>query len=133
MTLTSVLKIQTLLRNDDESEVENEEYYFEENDVKTEEYYGEMSFQQSLLERSYEALKLLIQNDAYDSMKKSTDLWIKKEFNRLVDEIISYIRTLLERIHTKNLKVTITIEQVIPFMLQCSKNFFAVDIDGLGD
>ncbi len=74
VTLTSVLKIQTLLRNDDESEVENEEYYFEENDVKTEEYYGEVSFQQSLSERSYEALKLLIPNVAYDSMKKSTDL-----------------------------------------------------------
>jgi hypothetical protein len=50
-----------------------EEYYFDENNVETEEYYGEMSFQRSLSERAYEALKFLIQNDAYDLMKKSTD------------------------------------------------------------
>ena len=50
-----------------------EEYYFDENNVETEEYYGEMSFQLSLSERAYEALKFLIQNDAYDLMKKSTD------------------------------------------------------------
>ncbi len=50
-----------------------EEYYFDENNVQTEEYYGEMSFQRSLSERAYEALKFLIQNDAYDLMKKSTD------------------------------------------------------------
>jgi hypothetical protein len=41
-----------------------EEYYFDENNVETEEYYGEMSFQRSLSERAYEALKFLIQNDA---------------------------------------------------------------------
>ncbi len=62
---TSVLKIQTLLTC--------EEYYFDENNVETEEYYGEMSFQRSLSERAYEALRFLIQNDAYDLMKKSTD------------------------------------------------------------
>ncbi len=50
-----------------------EEYYFDENNVETEEYYGGMSFQRSLSERSYEALRFLIQNDAYDLMKKSTD------------------------------------------------------------
>ena len=50
-----------------------EEYYFDENNVETEEYYGEMSFQLSLSERAYGALKFLIQNDAYDLMKKSTD------------------------------------------------------------
>ena len=50
-----------------------EEYYFDENNVQTEKYYGEMSFQRSLSERAYEALKFLIQNDAYDLMKKSTD------------------------------------------------------------
>ncbi len=50
-----------------------EEYYFDENNVETEEYYGEMSFQRSLSEIAYEALKFLIQNDAYDLMKKSTD------------------------------------------------------------
>ena len=37
-----------------------EEYYFDENNVQTEEYYGEMSFQRSLSERAYEALKFLI-------------------------------------------------------------------------
>ena len=37
-----------------------EEYYFDESNVETEEYYGETSFQRSLSERAYEALKFLI-------------------------------------------------------------------------
>jgi hypothetical protein len=56
-------------------------------------------------------------------MDKLTDLWIKKGFNALVDEIISHIRTLLERIHINELEVESYYYHRISFsfILHCSK------------
>jgi hypothetical protein len=112
-----------------------EEYYFNESDVETQEYYGEMSFHRNLSERAYEALKFLIQNDAYDSMKKLIDLWVKKGFTKLADEIISYIRTLPERIHTNELEVEIYYYHKISSSVHAPvlENFFAVETEALGD
>ncbi len=113
----------------------NEEYYFDESDVETEKYYGEMSLYRSLSERAYEALKFLIQNDVYNSMKKLTDLWIKKGFNKLADKIISYMRTLSERIYTNELEVESYYYHRIISSVRAPvfENLFAVETEALGD
>jgi hypothetical protein len=77
----------------------------------------------------------LIQNDAYDAMKKLTNLWIKRGFNTLVDEIISCIHTLIERIDSNELEV----ESYYYYRISSSvhapviENFFAIEIEALGD
>ncbi len=84
------------------------EWLLNENEINTEEFEIFLGLQQnekfflnpiiyemeiySLSSRALEALKFLVQNDSYQSMKKLSELWKLKNYQSLANEIILYIR-----------------------------------------
>ncbi len=59
-----------------------------------------------LSSRALEALKFLVQEDAYRSKKRLSELWELKNYRSLAYEIIAYIRSFTERIYSNETKLT---------------------------
>jgi hypothetical protein len=91
--------------NSNQNYYSNSDCESESDSVKTQNYLEDLSYQSDLSARALKALKLLIQNDAYDSMHKLSETWAVNRLQSLADEIIYHIRSFPERIFTNEQKV----------------------------
>jgi len=110
----------------------------------TEEYYSDESDSQDhcdlqnhdLSKKAYEALKFLIQNDAYKSMEELCRIWFLKRFQSLAEDIIQHIRSFPQRIYSDETEVSSFYLNEIRSSHHFSpilNDFFAVETEALGD
>jgi hypothetical protein len=73
--------------------------------VKTQNYSEDSTYHIDLSSRALEALRCLVQNNAYTSKKRLYAFWRVRGFQSLAEEITNFIRSFPERIYTNETRV----------------------------